>query len=95
MIFVVEKCISPIPESITGSDNRFVEINANELSFVASQSVLIGGQRRQVKKIMFYKPSWIKRNYLEPMAKLITSGIVGLNCCYKKGASIVQHIMLP
>ena len=50
-------------ETVTGPSIRFVEINANELSFVASQSVLIGGQRRQVKKIMFYKPSWIKWNY--------------------------------
>ena len=61
--FFAGKCISKIPETVPGDKNRFVEINATELSFVASQSVLIGGQRRQVKKIMFYKPSWIKRNY--------------------------------
>ena len=49
---------------------------------MTSQSVLIGGQRRQVKKIMFYKPSWIKNYYTDPMASLITSGTT--DCAVKE-----------
>ena len=30
MTFFVEKCISAIPETVTGPRNRFVEINATE-----------------------------------------------------------------
>ena len=48
---------------VPGDKNNFLEINATELSFVASDSVFIGGQRRQVNKIMFYKQSWMNYYY--------------------------------
>ena len=70
-----------MPEMVPGDKNNFLEINATELSFVASQSVLIGGQRRQVKEIMFYKPSWIKNHYTDPMASL-KSGTI--DCEFKE-----------
>ena len=45
-------------------------MSATETNLEASSSVLIGGQRRRVTKIMLYKSSWMKRNYLEPMQNI-------------------------
>ena len=65
-----DKCISVMPERMPGFSNRFLELSSTETNFVASSSVLIGGQRRRVTSIMLYKASWMKRNYLEPMQNI-------------------------
>ena len=52
------------------SDNEFFEIKQVENTFGVSDSVLIGGQRTRVAKVMVYKMSWMRRNFLEPIMAL-------------------------
>ena len=52
------------------SGNKFFEFSQVRHQLLAVQSIIIGGQTRQVKKIMTYKMSWIQSNYLDPMKRL-------------------------
>lgn len=92
---VADKCISVMPEGIPGSRNRFLELSSTETTFVASSSVLIAGQQRQVSKIMLYKLSWIKDNYLSPLERFTSeikfcSEVTHRN--FSKLAFVVQKI---
>ncbi|CAF1536252.1 unnamed protein product [Adineta ricciae] len=53
-----------------GSSNQFYEIGQVRNQLFIVQSVIIGGQSRQVKKIMAYTNEWMNRNYDEPMRAL-------------------------
>lgn len=53
--------------SNAGRDNEFYNINAETMTFAASESVIVGEKRVAVKKIMFYNIAWLNRNYIEPM----------------------------
>lgn len=52
------------------SGNNFYEINQvrNRLGVVGS--IIIAGRTRQVTKIMTYKMSWMRTNYIGPMSRL-------------------------
>jgi len=58
-------------EDCGDSDNQFYQITNNQLNVVAASSLVIGGVRRRVLKIMFYNRSWILRNYIQPMQELV------------------------
>lgn len=51
-------------EDLDGSSNEFYELSAVKTSLVVSESLLIGGQQKQVRKIMKFKTSWY---YLNPL----------------------------
>ena len=80
LIFVLAAALSPdefegkvffnAPNLCREASNEFYEIGQVRNLFVISQSILIGGQSRQVKQIMTYKPAWMQRNYFQPMANL-------------------------
>ena len=59
------------PALCAGSANQFYEIGQIQNRVMVVNSIVIGGRSRQVKKIMAYQPSWMERNYLEPMKRLI------------------------
>ncbi|KAK3088577.1 hypothetical protein FSP39_020833 [Pinctada imbricata] len=50
--------------------NAFFELSAVQNRVLVTQDILIGNEQRHVKTIMFYKVSFIRNNYLEPMVAL-------------------------
>jgi hypothetical protein len=52
------------------SSNEFYDIGLISNRMVVSESIVIGGQSRSVKKIMTFKMSWLRQNYIEPMQAL-------------------------
>ncbi|CAF1057054.1 unnamed protein product [Rotaria sordida] len=53
-----------------GSGNEFYEISQVRFQLMAVNAIVIAGQRRQVKRIMTYKRSWMQANYYGPMQRL-------------------------
>ena len=47
--------------------NTFYEISAIRSILFVSDSIIIGGQRRQVHKIMAYKTEWLEKNWRAPI----------------------------
>lgn len=60
------------------SSNKFLELSSTETTFAASSSVLVGGVRRRVTKIMVHTMSWIEGYYLEPI-KRMSGKIININ----------------
>ncbi|KAK3087998.1 hypothetical protein FSP39_013267 [Pinctada imbricata] len=50
--------------------NAFYELSAVQNRFLVTENILIGNQQRHVKKMMFYKMSFIQDYYLVPMIVL-------------------------
>jgi hypothetical protein len=74
------------------SSNTFYEINQIRHQLLAVESIIIAGRVHQVAKIMIYKMSWMKTNYLEPMQRLarrfsgqssqsLSAPVVDNDCC--------------
>ena len=57
-------------ESLENNSNKFYEINSTEISVAASNEVIIGGVKKKVHKIMFYKRAWMQENYSDPLREL-------------------------
>lgn len=69
-IVLNNKCIFHSEEACVDFSNEFYEINSRRTTFAAVRSVMIGSVRANVSKIMCYKMSWLKKNYIEPMQTL-------------------------
>ena len=54
------------------SNNAFFELNAVRHRLLHTDTILIGGQRRSVKKIMAYKRQWIDNFWTEPVTHFET-----------------------
>lgn len=52
-------------------NNQFYEIGQLRNQILVVPSLIIGGQSRQVKKIMAYKSQWMRQFYYIPMANLL------------------------
>lgn len=50
--------------------NEFYDIGTVASQLVVSNSIVIGGQRKNIRKIMTFKMSWLRKNYLEPIQAL-------------------------
>ncbi len=61
------KCIFQNDEMCGDYDNELYELRAVSHTFVVADSILIGGERRRVRKIMTFKMSWLENYYLRPM----------------------------
>ena len=59
-------------EDINGV-NKFFEVSAVSTKLLVSESLLIGGQRKRVQKIMMFKKEWIERYYLQPLKSFVES----------------------
>ena len=49
------------------ASNAFLELSAVKTDVVVTDSLLIGGQRKQIRKIMKFEKAWIEKYYLEPL----------------------------
>ena len=54
-------------EDLGGSSNKFFELSSVTHMLAVSDSVLIGGERKRVAKIMLFKRSWLENNYISPL----------------------------
>lgn len=54
------------------SSNAFFEISAVRHDLLLSDSIIIGGQRRAVSKIMAFKRQWLLNNWVNPMQQFAT-----------------------
>nr|XP_022310021.1 uncharacterized protein LOC111115543 [Crassostrea virginica]XP_022310051.1 uncharacterized protein LOC111115557 [Crassostrea virginica] len=52
------------------SSNEFYDIGTVASHLVVSSSIVIGGQKKSIRKIMTFKMSWLQNNYLEPLQAL-------------------------
>ena len=57
-------------EDFDGSCNRFYELSAVSTKVLVSQSLLVGGQQKRVRKIMKFKKSWIEKYYINPLRSI-------------------------
>ena len=56
---LLDKCIF-VKEDLTGeSANAFYELSAARTTLAATDNIMVGGQIRRVKKIMFFRMKWI------------------------------------
>jgi len=83
--WLLGKCIYPVDETGGRANNRFLEITSTQTKFAASATVLVGGQRRRVTKIMLYERQWLQNNYLGPLERLTGMSMVLLYSCYLFG----------
>ena len=67
---LLNKVIFKDDEMCGDSANEFYEIGAVRNRMIVSNSIMIGGQTRRVNKIMTFKMSWLRNNYLVPMVTL-------------------------
>lgn len=52
------------------SSNEFYDIGTVASQLVVSSSIVIGGQRKNIRKIMTFKIAWLRKFYLEPLQAL-------------------------
>jgi len=54
-------------EDCGGSTNQFFELSSVSHLLAVSDNVLIGGERKRVANIMFFKRCWLEYYYISPM----------------------------
>ena len=54
-------------EDCGGWTNQFFELSAVSHMLAVTDNVLIGGERKRVAKVMFFKRSWLNDNYVTPL----------------------------
>lgn len=64
---LLNKCIFQDADMCQGCSNQFYELSAVSNRFVLTNSIMIGGQRKQIHKIMACTPAWLRNNWIEPM----------------------------
>ena len=54
-------------EDCGGNANQFFELSSVTHMLAVSDNVLIGGERKRVANIMFFKRCWMQDNYISPL----------------------------
>ena len=54
-------------EDCGGGSNQFFELSAVSHMLAVTDNVLIGGERKRVAKVMFFRRSWLDNNYFTPL----------------------------
>ena len=54
-------------EDCGGLSNQFFELSAVSHMMAVSDNIVIGGERKRVAKVMFFKRSWLDNNFLSPI----------------------------
>ena len=57
-------------DELDGCSNEFYELSAVSTRVIVSQSLLVGGQQKKVRKIMKFKKSWIENNFINPLRSI-------------------------
>lgn len=66
--------------------NKFLNISAACSVVALDESVLIAGKVRKATKVMFFKSSWLKQYYIEPMARIARVLLRTQHCSHCEGA---------
>lgn len=66
----INKCIFENTQKCGDSQNEFYEIEEVERSLAIQNEIIVRGENRHVSKIMYYRPSYLEKNYYEPMSRL-------------------------
>ncbi|CAF1553054.1 unnamed protein product [Didymodactylos carnosus] len=67
---LIDKCMFEDAEACGNSLNRIYELSHVQRNFLVANSIFVAGRNRRVKKIMAYKPEWIKTFYYNPISQL-------------------------
>ena len=59
-----------LTEYCGGSSNKFLELSAIKTDVVVTDSLLVGGQRKKIQKIMIFLKSWTEDYYNEPLRSI-------------------------
>ena len=62
------------PSNDCDGANAFLELSAVRTDMIMTNSLVVGGQRRNIQKIMLFKEVWMERNYIEPLRSIARSG---------------------
>ena len=54
-------------EDCGGGSNQFFELSAVSHMLAVAYNIVIGGERKRVGKIMFFKRSWMENNFISPL----------------------------
>ena len=54
-------------EDFDGCTNEFYELSAVSTRVLVSESLMVGGQQKKVRKIMKFKKAWVENNYINPL----------------------------
>ena len=57
-------------EDLGGSCNAFYEVSAVSTRVLVSESLLVGGQQKKVRKIMKFKKSWLENYFINPLRSI-------------------------
>ena len=68
---LVNKVIFQNDQMCGDSSNEFYNIHAVNHTFAVANSLVIGGVRRNTTKIMCFKMSWLRNNYVEPLQQVL------------------------
>lgn len=63
---LIGKCLFYAPQLCGDRQNEFYELTSVNTQLAVADSIVIGGVRRSVNKIMVFKASWLQDNYVEP-----------------------------
>ena len=54
-------------DDLDGSSNAFYELSAVSTRVLVSESLMVGGQQKRVRKIMKFKKSWVETYYINAL----------------------------
>ena len=77
-------CLSLSPDKLIGTifhpakecgefSNAFLELSAVKTDLVVTNSLVVGGQRKNIQKIMLFKEVWMEKYYIEPLRSITRS----------------------
>jgi hypothetical protein len=55
---------------LSGSKNRFFEIDSSEITVAATDEIVIGGLSKRIHEVMLYESSWLQDNYYDAIRDL-------------------------
>ena len=56
-----------------GCNNEFFQLSAVNTRVLVSESLLIGGQQKKIRKIMKFKKCWVENNFIDPLRSIESS----------------------